>query len=235
MEPLEVTFDRPLDHGLVARCLHIEDAAGRVGGSSTVGHEERSWRFAPAAPWLDAPHHLVVDAVLEDVAGNSVSGSSTATSRAPRTHLVTVVRCSSCSTRRDPTWADGLPHCSDPTFCASLGAVNAPSISGFGHIDLTVRDAERDAQWWDQVMGFKVVNVEEREGRKSYAMVHPCGLPVILVQHPDTATGTFDEPRSGSTTSHSASRTVRPFTPGHVISTSSGSRIPASNRNTAGR
>jgi hypothetical protein len=72
VEPLEVTFDRPLDHGLVARCLHIEDAAGRIGGSSTVGHEERSWRFAPAAPWLDAPHHLVVDAVLEDVAGNSV-------------------------------------------------------------------------------------------------------------------------------------------------------------------
>jgi catechol 2,3-dioxygenase-like lactoylglutathione lyase family enzyme len=90
-----------------------------------------------------------------------------------------------------------LPHCSDPTFCASLGAVNAPSISGFGHIDLTVRDAERSAQWWDQVMGFKVVNVEEREGRKSYAMVHPCGLPVILVQHPDTATGTFDETAIG--------------------------------------
>jgi hypothetical protein len=72
VEPLVVTFDRPLDHGLVARCLHVVGAAGRVVGSSTVGHEERSWAFTPAAPWLDAPHHLVVDPVLEDVAGNSV-------------------------------------------------------------------------------------------------------------------------------------------------------------------
>ena len=72
VEPLEVTFDRPLDHGLVARCLHVVGAAGPVTGSMTIGPEERSWTFTPAAPWLDAPHRLVVDPVLEDVAGNSV-------------------------------------------------------------------------------------------------------------------------------------------------------------------
>ncbi len=71
-EPLTVDFDRPLDHGLVARCLHVVSAAGRVGGWTTVGHHERSWAFTPASPWLDVPYRLVVDPVLEDVAGNSV-------------------------------------------------------------------------------------------------------------------------------------------------------------------
>jgi hypothetical protein len=71
-EPLQVIFDRPLDHALVVRCLQVVSSAGRVAGESAVGLEERSWTFAPAAPWVDAPHRLVVDPTLEDVAGNSV-------------------------------------------------------------------------------------------------------------------------------------------------------------------
>jgi hypothetical protein len=71
-EALAVTFDRPLDRGLVVRCLHVVGATGRVEGVSAVGPEERSWTFAPTAPWVGAPHRLVVDPVLEDVAGNSV-------------------------------------------------------------------------------------------------------------------------------------------------------------------
>jgi hypothetical protein len=71
-EPLTVRFDRTLDHGLVARCLRVVSAAGAVVGSIEVGPGERSWTFTPAVPWRDAPHRLVVDPVLEDVAGNSV-------------------------------------------------------------------------------------------------------------------------------------------------------------------
>ena len=71
-DPFTVSFDRPLDHALVARCLRVVGSAGPVKGSVEVGAEERSWTFTPAAPWVDAPHRLVVDPVLEDVAGNSV-------------------------------------------------------------------------------------------------------------------------------------------------------------------
>jgi hypothetical protein len=71
-EPLTVTFDRPLDHALVARCLRVVGPAGPAAGSIDVGDRERSWTFSPFAPWPDAPHRLVVDPVLEDVAGNSV-------------------------------------------------------------------------------------------------------------------------------------------------------------------
>lgn len=71
-DPLQVTFERPLDHALAARCLRVADPAGVVVGSGEVGHEARSWTFVPVAPWRAAPHRLAVDPVLEDVAGNSV-------------------------------------------------------------------------------------------------------------------------------------------------------------------
>lgn len=71
-EPLIVMFDRSLDHALVARCLHVMDAEARVVGSVEVGDEERSWRFTPSSSWVAVPHCVVVDPVLEDVAGNSV-------------------------------------------------------------------------------------------------------------------------------------------------------------------
>jgi hypothetical protein len=71
-EPLLVGFDRPLDHALAARCLQVTGDAGPIAGSGDVGLDDRSWTFVPAAPWVAAPHRLVVDPVLEDLAGNSV-------------------------------------------------------------------------------------------------------------------------------------------------------------------
>jgi hypothetical protein len=74
VEPLEVVFERPLDHGLLARCLHVVGPDGRrIDGTAEVGPEERSWRLAPRQAWAPGSHRLVVDPVLEDLAGNSVS------------------------------------------------------------------------------------------------------------------------------------------------------------------
>ncbi|HTX27615.1 MAG TPA: hypothetical protein VME19_11410 [Streptosporangiaceae bacterium] len=73
-EPLEVTFGRPLDAGLLAWCLRVTGPGGpRVAGLPEPGPEERSWRLTPREPWSPGGHQLVVDPVLEDLAGNSVS------------------------------------------------------------------------------------------------------------------------------------------------------------------
>jgi hypothetical protein len=73
-DPLEITFGRPLDHGLLSRCLHVTGPDGQpVAGLPEPGPEERSWRLRPRRPWAPGPHQLVVDPVLEDLAGNSVS------------------------------------------------------------------------------------------------------------------------------------------------------------------
>jgi hypothetical protein len=74
LEPLEIAFDRPLDHGLLHRCLYVVDPTGRhLIGTAEVGPAERSWRLFPSQPWTPGPHALVVDHILEDLAGNSVS------------------------------------------------------------------------------------------------------------------------------------------------------------------
>jgi hypothetical protein len=73
-EPLEVRFDRPLDYALLSRCLRVTGPDRRlVVGAGEVGPDERSWRLMPAAAWSAGPHELVVDDVLEDLAGNSVT------------------------------------------------------------------------------------------------------------------------------------------------------------------
>jgi hypothetical protein len=73
-EPLVAHFDRTLDAALVARCLLVVDSTGRSQhGAVAIGAEERSWSFRPARAWKADAHELVVDAVLEDVAGNSVA------------------------------------------------------------------------------------------------------------------------------------------------------------------
>jgi hypothetical protein len=73
LAPVRVHFDRPLDHALLQHCLVVLDALGnRVSGLVTVPVGERSWEFTPTAPWPRQTHVIVVDAMLEDLAGNSL-------------------------------------------------------------------------------------------------------------------------------------------------------------------
>src|SRR5205085_2579558 len=70
-EALVVHFDRPLDAALLARCLRVVDGAGAaLQGAAAIGAGEGSWSFRPASAWTADAHDLVVEAVLEDVAGN---------------------------------------------------------------------------------------------------------------------------------------------------------------------
>jgi len=71
--PLELSFDRPLDHALLGRCITVLDASGsRVTGKISTGPGERSWRYVPLAPWSAGPHQVIVEPILEDTAGNSI-------------------------------------------------------------------------------------------------------------------------------------------------------------------
>jgi hypothetical protein len=70
--PLRAGFGRSLDHGLLARCLRVAGPDGQpVAGTVQLGEGERSWQLVPRHPWAPGPHQLIVDPVLEDVAGNS--------------------------------------------------------------------------------------------------------------------------------------------------------------------
>jgi hypothetical protein len=70
---LTVTFPRPLDHALLQRCLSVSDAAGKqVPGSVAVGEQETRWQFTPEKAWAAGGYQLLVDPVLEDLAGNRI-------------------------------------------------------------------------------------------------------------------------------------------------------------------
>jgi hypothetical protein len=72
--PLVVGFSRPLDHGLLGRCLRVASADGRtVNGAAQPGPEEMSWQFTPQEEWAPGLYRLLADPVLEDLAGNSVT------------------------------------------------------------------------------------------------------------------------------------------------------------------
>jgi hypothetical protein len=73
-EPLRVAFDRPLDDGLLARSLHVRGPGGQlVDGTARIGQGGQSWQLVPGLAWASGAHQLIVDPVLEDLAGNSVS------------------------------------------------------------------------------------------------------------------------------------------------------------------
>ncbi|MCS6852178.1 MAG: hypothetical protein NZ700_13530 [Gemmataceae bacterium] len=70
--PLVVEFPRPLDRALLGRCLTVHAADGRpVAGTISVEAAERRWLFVPAQEWQAAEYHVRIDAVLEDLAGNT--------------------------------------------------------------------------------------------------------------------------------------------------------------------
>ncbi len=72
-QSLSLHFDEPLDHALLQRLIQVLDADGRsVAGSIMIGDMERMWYFTPEAPWAAGKYEIRVDAILEDVAGNTL-------------------------------------------------------------------------------------------------------------------------------------------------------------------
>jgi catechol 2,3-dioxygenase-like lactoylglutathione lyase family enzyme len=73
-----------------------------------------------------------------------------------------------------------------------------PQLLGFSHVELTVSDCERTALWWQDVLGFKLVNRHPGDTFVVNAMVHPSGAVVDVMTHDATAaSGPFDERRIG--------------------------------------
>jgi len=44
-----------------------------VPGTAGAAEADSAWRFVPATPWRAKPYRLMVDPMLEDVCGNSVT------------------------------------------------------------------------------------------------------------------------------------------------------------------
>lgn len=69
-DDLIITFPRPLDHALAQRAIAISREGARVAGKVTLEDNETRFRFTPDAPWKGGVHEIIVDGVIEDLAGN---------------------------------------------------------------------------------------------------------------------------------------------------------------------
>lgn len=75
-EDLTINFKAPIDHVSLAYRIRVKDSNNKsVAGSIDLGTHEQQWIFSPAKSWQkDAQYKIVVDPVLEDIAGNRITG-----------------------------------------------------------------------------------------------------------------------------------------------------------------
>ena len=71
--PLVVEFNEPLDHAMLHRVVRVRGGEGTfIAGRVKVSQRETRWEFVPERPWKPGDHDLVVETILEDLAGNSI-------------------------------------------------------------------------------------------------------------------------------------------------------------------
>lgn len=75
LQALKVDVNGLMDHVSMAYRIRVKDATGHVvAGNIELAMQEQQWIFNPDQPWNEGPYKLLVDPVLEDVAGNRVTG-----------------------------------------------------------------------------------------------------------------------------------------------------------------
>jgi hypothetical protein len=52
--------------------LQVSGAQGTLTGTVSIGRQETQWSFVPHTPWKAGDYQLIVDAAIEDLAGNHV-------------------------------------------------------------------------------------------------------------------------------------------------------------------
>lgn len=71
-DPLRIEFDRPYDHQLLRKEILVgQESDRKIEGDVEIGEDESSWYFTPKTAWADEQVWLVVNSILEDVAGNN--------------------------------------------------------------------------------------------------------------------------------------------------------------------
>jgi hypothetical protein len=75
-DPVVITLDRPLDHGLLQRAVGISRSGqAAIAGDVSIAPGEREWRFTPSTAWSAGDYDVMILAFLEDPAGNRIGRS----------------------------------------------------------------------------------------------------------------------------------------------------------------
>ena len=73
-----------------------------------------------------------------------------------------------------------------------------PTFAGFSHVSLSVRDRDRSRAWYEDVLGFRVIDEVREDAYDEWVLVHPVnGAIVCLQQHKANRGEEFDPSRTG--------------------------------------
>lgn len=73
-----------------------------------------------------------------------------------------------------------------------------PDFTGISHIDLSVSDVEKSADWYVETLGLRRVRRSDLDNRIMVVLLHePTGLVIGLNQHHEPSADRFDEHRPG--------------------------------------
>lgn len=73
-----------------------------------------------------------------------------------------------------------------------------PQFTAVSHLDLSVSDVERSADWYIQTLGLKRLGRSDLDNRIMIVLLHPdTGLIIGLNQHHAQSAASFDEHRPG--------------------------------------
>lgn len=72
-DAVTLSFGEPMESALLERMIRVRSPSGTLlDGELHVEAGERAVRFVPHEPWRDGEHAFVIDALLEDLAGNNL-------------------------------------------------------------------------------------------------------------------------------------------------------------------
>lgn len=75
MDALVVDFPGPMNYSLLLKMIQVKRGQTRVAGKVAPDHHEAEWRFTPNMPWQPGEHQLMIDAGIEDLAGNHIGAA----------------------------------------------------------------------------------------------------------------------------------------------------------------
>ena len=74
-DPLRINLGREIDHLSLAYRVRVQDEQGNsIRGGLRLDENESVWVFTPSSPWQSQNYQIAIEAELEDVAGNRISG-----------------------------------------------------------------------------------------------------------------------------------------------------------------
>ena len=72
LDAVELTFDEPLDRGMLERVITLRNSGNKFAGQIAVRNGEMKWQFAPQQRWQAGHYEIVCDSSIEDRVGNNL-------------------------------------------------------------------------------------------------------------------------------------------------------------------